>query len=49
VGDSFVEEGKSDAEHFFSAQGFGQNSEDSGLILTIPRKGYHFAADVLNN
>src|SRR6266850_1953608 len=23
-----------------------QNSEDSGLILTIPRKGYQFAADV---
>jgi len=44
--DSFVEEGNLTQNIFLLRKALAQNSEDSGLILTIPRKGYQFAADV---
>jgi TolB-like protein len=44
--DSFVEEGNLTQNIFLLRKALAQNSEDSGLIVTIPRKGYQFAADV---
>ncbi|SRR5713101_1242925 len=47
--DSFVEEGNLTQNIFLLRKALAQNSEDSGLILTIPRKGYQFAAEQLLN
>src|SRR5215468_4352950 len=44
--DSFVEEGNLTQNVFLLRRALGQKSEDSGLIVTIPRKGYQFAGDV---
>src|SRR5260370_24960967 len=44
--DSFVEEGNLTQNIFLLRKALAKNSEDSGLILTIRRKGYQFAADV---
>src|SRR5215831_888076 len=44
--DSFVEEGNLTQNVFLLRRALGQTSEDSGLIVTIPRKGYQFAGDV---
>ena len=44
--DSFVEEGNLTQNVFLLRRALGQQSEDSGLIVTIPRKGYQFAGDV---
>src|ERR1700733_4266396 len=43
---SFVEDGNLTQNIFLLRKALAQKSEDSGLILTIPRKGYQFAADV---
>src|SRR5262245_16806937 len=45
--DSFVEEGNLTQNVFLLRKALGQKSEDSGLIVTIPRKGYQFTGDVL--
>src|SRR5499433_850049 len=44
--DSFVEEGNLTQNVFLLRRALGQKSEDSGLIVTIPRRGYQFAGDV---
>jgi len=44
--DSFVEEGNLTQNVFLLRKALGQKSEDSGLIATIPRKGYQFTAEV---
>src|SRR5215831_14591348 len=44
--DSFVEEGNLTQNVFLLRKALGQKFEDSGLIVTIPRKGYQFGADV---
>src|ERR1700686_4507049 len=43
---SFVEDGNLTQNISLLRKALAQKSEDSGLILTIPRKGYPFAADV---
>jgi DNA-binding winged helix-turn-helix (wHTH) protein/Tol biopolymer transport system component len=43
---SFVEDGNLTQNIFLLRKALAQKSEDSGFILTIPRKGYQFAADV---
>ena len=43
---SFVEEGNLTQNVFLLRKTLGQQSEDSGLIVTIPRKGYQFTAEV---
>src|SRR5215475_2595149 len=45
--DSFVEEGNLTQNVFLLRKALGQKSEDSGLIVTIPRKGYQFTGDVV--
>lgn len=45
-GDSFVEEGNLTQNVFLLRKALGQKLEDSGLIVTIPRKGYQFGAEV---
>jgi len=40
--DSFVEEGNLTQNVFLLRKALAQKSEDSGLIVTIPRKGYQF-------
>src|SRR5262249_48134413 len=44
--DSFVEEGNLTQNVFLLRKALGQKFEDSGLIVTIPRKGYQFGAEV---
>jgi DNA-binding winged helix-turn-helix (wHTH) protein len=44
--DSFLEEGNLTQNVFLLRKALGQKFEDSGLIVTIPRKGYQFGADV---
>src|SRR5262249_14083568 len=44
---SFVEEGNLTQNVFLLRKALGQKSEDSGLIVTIPRKGYQFTGDVV--
>jgi DNA-binding winged helix-turn-helix (wHTH) protein/Tol biopolymer transport system component len=43
---SFVEDGNLTQNISLLRKALAQKSEDSGLILTIPRKGYQFAAEV---
>jgi TolB-like protein/DNA-binding winged helix-turn-helix (wHTH) protein len=45
-GDTFVEEGNLKQYISHLRKALGDNSEDSGLIVTIARKGYQFTADV---
>jgi TolB-like protein/DNA-binding winged helix-turn-helix (wHTH) protein len=44
--ESFVEEGNLTQNVFLLRKALGQKFEDSGLIATIPRKGYQFTAEV---
>src|SRR5262249_22861930 len=44
--DSFVEEGNLTQNVFLLRKVLGQKFEDSELIVTIPRKGYQFGAEV---
>src|SRR5215469_2065871 len=44
--DNFVEEGNLTQNVFLLRKALDQKSEDSGLIVTIPRKGYQFTAEV---
>src|SRR5262245_47631912 len=44
--DSYVEEGNLTQNVFLLRRALGQTSEDTGLIVTVPRKGYQFAGDV---
>src|SRR5258706_2185745 len=45
-GDTFVEEGNLTQYISHLRKALGDNSEDTGLIVTIARKGYQFTADV---
>jgi TolB-like protein/DNA-binding winged helix-turn-helix (wHTH) protein len=45
-GDAFVEEGNLTQSISHLRKALGDNSEDTRLIVTIPRKGYQFAGDV---
>src|SRR5262249_590040 len=45
--DSFVEEGNLTQNVFLLRKALEQKSEHSGLIVTIPRKGYQFTAQVV--
>jgi TolB-like protein/DNA-binding winged helix-turn-helix (wHTH) protein len=45
--DSFVEEGNLTQNVFLLRKALGQKSEHSGLIVTIPRKGYQFTGEVV--
>ena len=45
--DSFVEEGNLTQNVFLLRKALAQKSEDSGLIVTIPRKGYQFTGEVV--
>jgi DNA-binding winged helix-turn-helix (wHTH) protein/TolB-like protein len=45
-GDAFVEEGNLTQSISHLRKAVGDNSEDTRLIVTIPRKGYQFAGDV---
>jgi TolB-like protein/DNA-binding winged helix-turn-helix (wHTH) protein len=44
--DSFVEEGNLTQTVFLLRKALGQKSEGSGLIVTIPRKGYQFTGEI---
>jgi DNA-binding winged helix-turn-helix (wHTH) protein len=44
--DAFVEEGNLTQSISHLRKALGDNSEDTRLIVTIPRKGYQFAGDV---
>src|ERR1700740_141777 len=46
-GDTFVEEGNLTQYISHLRKALGDNSEDARLIVTIARKGYKFAADVI--
>jgi TolB-like protein/DNA-binding winged helix-turn-helix (wHTH) protein len=45
-GDTFVEEGNLTQHISHLRKALGANAEDTGLIVTIARKGYQFTADV---
>ena len=45
-GDTFVEEGNLAQYISHLRKALGENPEDTRLIVTIARKGYHFTADV---
>src|ERR1700737_2292607 len=45
-GDTFVEEGNLAQYVSHLRKALGDKPEDTGLIVTIARKGYHFTADV---